>query len=180
MPAGVLALLRLLSLLRWADGLPASEVRPPQPGRQGLGLGTWLGPQDVLGRPRLERVLVLSALAGGTGWILFSAAKRQLLGGQGGPAWLQPPAPAPAPQGDALRRSSMSLLLPTALFLCSSPAELGSKVCFLSNQRLFIFSGTYCSLGSTELASRGRRQRSPGSPEALGFLVTPPQEPLSV
>ena len=88
-----LALLRLLSLLCWADRLPASRVRPPRPGRQGLRLGSWLGPQDVLGRPRLERVLVLSALAGGTGWILFPAAKRQLLGGQGGQAWLQPPNP---------------------------------------------------------------------------------------
>jgi len=108
-PAGVLALLRLLSLLCWADGLPASEVGPLQPGRQGLGLGTWLGPQDVLGRPRLERVLVLSALAGGTGWILFSAAKRQLLGGQGGRAWLQPPSPRAGSTG---RRSAPRQCVP--------------------------------------------------------------------
>lgn len=94
-PAGVLALLRLLSLLHWADGLPASGVGPPRPGRQ----GTWLRSQDVLGRPRLERVLVLSTLAGGTGWILFPAAKRQLLGGQGGWAWLQPPSPRAGSMG---------------------------------------------------------------------------------
>lgn len=87
---GERALLRPLSLLLWADGLLASGVGPLRPGRQGLRLGTWLGPQDILGRPRLERVLVLSALAGGTGWILFPAAKLQLLGGQGGRAWLQP------------------------------------------------------------------------------------------
>lgn len=39
-----------------------ARVGPPWLGRQGLHLGTWLRPRDVLGRPRLERVLVLSAL----------------------------------------------------------------------------------------------------------------------
>ena len=39
---------RLLSLLCWENGLPASGVGPPWPGRQGLHLGTGSGPETSL------------------------------------------------------------------------------------------------------------------------------------
>lgn len=89
-PPEGLAPQRLLSLLlgKWAPGLG-----PLGPERQGLRLLPWLRPQEVLGRPHLERALVLSALTEAFGGRLPQLPSGSCSEGAGADPALASPAP---------------------------------------------------------------------------------------
>lgn len=179
-PPEGLAPQRLLSLLlgKWAPGLG-----PPGPERQGLCLLPWLRPQEVLGRPLLERVLVLSALTEALGGRLPQLPSGSCSEGAGaGPASASPALRAPSHQlcwkgtvwpPEALPRS------PLSPFPCMAAAELGSKACFLCSKPRVYLLGNSGNAGERRACKSGQEVRKPGGlerPFACGSVS--PQETL--
>lgn len=137
-----------------------ARVGSPWPGRQGLRLGTWLGPPEVLGRSRLERVLVLSALMKALEDFgprcQAAAAWRARATGFG--RSLSSPAGKP-PSSQLMQhehRPSLSLLSPVRLQPRWDPASV-----FSPTGAVFIFLGASCDTGELRACKSGQEAWKP-------------------